>query len=143
MFRRSCEKGYSEGLILTRRAVLAASLLGEVRQRRFRLRYAASVAAAGARMWLPVPKSGEFQDIASLAIDAPHRLATDARGNRIAYIEGPSTATLTCEVTRREHRMAGRVETTAPAALARHLEPERLVPLDAKIRDWALAGILS
>ena len=29
------------------------------------------------------------------------------------------------------------METTAPAALARHLEPERLVPLDAKIRGWA------
>ncbi len=109
--------------------------------RRFRIQYSASVESPHAKLWLPVPQSDAYQQIDSLNIDAPHRLTKDGRGNQIAFVEGRAALTLACNVVRHERRLdrldgAG-LHVSAPPDLARHLEPERLVPLDSKIRGWA------
>ena len=100
-----------------------------------------SVESPGARLWLPVPQSDEHQKIDDLTIDAPHRLTRDRRGNQFAFVEGRAALTLACGVVRKERRL-DRLDGAAtamptPPDLARHLEPERLVPLDPRIRAWA------
>jgi transglutaminase-like putative cysteine protease len=104
------------------------------RTRRFRLRYSARVETAGAKLWLPIPQTDEFQRIDALAISTPgHVLTRDDRGNRIAFVERAAEASFVCEVTRWERGAAA----APPRDLARHLAGERLVPLSPKIREWA------
>jgi transglutaminase-like putative cysteine protease len=114
-----------------------------LRTRRFRFRYAARCEAAGARLWFPIPQSGEFQQIELLSIDAPgYSVAEDdSRRNRVGFTTA-GRASFECAVTRTEHRRllgkAGAESMPPPARdLARHLQPERLVPLDMTIRRWA------
>ncbi len=104
--------------------------------------------------WMPVPHSDKNQDVQVLNTSTPTAIsiATDAYGNQILHLHSdvdapvtkPLTVTLTARVTRREHLNLRATDDHAPAEteardpnLARWLAPDRLVPLDAKIKAQA------
>jgi transglutaminase-like putative cysteine protease len=102
--------------------------------------------------WMPVPHSDKSQDISDLKIEAgtPYKVETDLYGNQILHLKPasvpiqPLTVTLTARVTRREHLNLRATDDQAPAEteatdpnLKRWLAPDRLVPLDAKIKAQA------
>jgi transglutaminase-like putative cysteine protease len=110
--------------------------------------------AAGAKrvdLWIPVPQSDAHQDVRNLRIRSfyPHKLGTAAHGNKMAHlsVETPPPAgfsvTVSFDATRREHiqsRLAGGpplARDEDPRELAQYLKPDRLVPLDDRIRGWA------
>ena len=142
-------------LLLTAATPPAAPLA--VRSRTFRLTCRATVPApaAGTKaldLWLPVPHADKSQDVRDLKIDAPapYAIATDQYGNQVLHLRpaavptAPLTVTLTALVTRREHLNLRATDDHAPAEteaqdpnLARWLAPDRLVPLDFKIKAQA------
>ncbi len=106
-------------------------------------------------LWLPVPHSDPSQDVAGLKIDSPvpYKMEQGAYGNQMLHLRAtpvptaPLVVTLTAQITRREH-LNLQANGPAPAAqparkekpdpnLARWLAPDRLVPLDFKIRQQA------
>jgi transglutaminase-like putative cysteine protease len=127
------------------------------RKRHVEIEYKATLkdVPAGARevnFWIPVPHDDPFQKITGLQIDAPYpyRIHKAEHGNRVLHInlKNPPpqgfTVTMRFRATRLEHiqqrlRQANHVgaQTKITADVARWLEPERLVPLDDKIRTWA------
>ncbi|MGO4885255.1 MAG: transglutaminase-like domain-containing protein [Bryobacteraceae bacterium] len=132
---------------------LAASLLVP-RERSFHFEYAVTVkeiptGAHTVNIWLPVPHDDAFQRITNLRIDTPYRfeVATGAEGNQIAHIrvtdpkEPSITVTMRFDAARKEHiqPLAAEPATHAPDPpdLDRYLRPDRLVPLDDTIRQWA------
>ncbi|MDB5235855.1 MAG: transglutaminase [Hymenobacter sp.] len=104
-------------------------------------------------LWLPVPHSDANQDVRDLKIDSPvpYKIEKGAYGNQMLHLQpaalltAPLTVKLTAQITRREHL---NLSATAPAAkatkkekadpdMARWLAPDRLVPLDPKIKQQA------
>jgi transglutaminase-like putative cysteine protease len=128
------------------------------RERQFEFEYKATVKEipAGARkvdLWIPVPHDTPHQKITGLDIDSPHpyRMHTAQYGNRVMHLSlnnpPPSglTVTMRFNAVRKEHiqerlrqpaRPAVREEQRDPY-MARWLEPDRLVPIDGKVRQWA------
>jgi transglutaminase-like putative cysteine protease len=127
------------------------------RERQFEFEYKATVKEipAGARkvdLWIPVPHDTPFQKITGLHIDSPHpyRMHTAQYGNRILHLSlnnpPPSglTVTMRFNAVRTEH-IQGRLRQAAYAVIkeerdpnmARWLQPDRLVPIDGKVREWA------
>jgi transglutaminase-like putative cysteine protease len=127
------------------------------RERQFEFEYKATLKEipAGARkvdLWIPVPHDTPFQKITELKIDSPHpyRIHTAQYGNRILHLSlndpPPSglTVTMRFNALRREH-IQGRLRQAAyPVVaeerdpnMARWLQPDRLVPIDGKVRQWA------
>lgn len=100
-------------------------------------------------LWLPIPHDSPFQHISRLTIDSPvpYQIDTAAYGNRIAHVSLPpaadSTRTITITFTaqRLEHSQPTTQQTARkPISLAertRWLQPDRLVPIDGKIKQWA------
>jgi transglutaminase-like putative cysteine protease len=147
-------------LLLLLANATAADAQTTQRERRFTFEYTATVrdVPAGAGridLWLPVPTSNKYQEIANLRVTSPHRYEMrDAQyGNKLLHlrVERPTApsfnVTVSFEAVRREHvnthlrvgaggAGGGRVEPPGPD-LARWLQPDRLVPLDDKIRTWA------
>ncbi|HEX8354077.1 MAG TPA: transglutaminase domain-containing protein [Pyrinomonadaceae bacterium] len=127
------------------------------RERTFEFEYKATVKEipAGARrvdFWIPVPHDDPFQKITELRIDSPHPYRVDDAefGNRVLHIglnDPPPagfTVTMRFKAVRREHVQERLQEPARPgrvgkpdAEAARWLGPDRLVPLDDKIRLWA------
>lgn len=119
------------------------------RERTFHFSYQATVkdvpAGAGKlSLWIPVPHDDAWQRITNLKIESPSGHAmqtrTAAEGNTMAEVSVPNPASgeltvrMTFDAVRKEHRQAvGANE----ASLDRYLRPDRLVPLDDKIRGWA------
>jgi transglutaminase-like putative cysteine protease len=141
--------------ILTAFRARPASGADAVKLRTFSMEYTGTVRgippdAREVRFWMPVPHDDPFQRIENLRIESahPYEVSTDPLGNRILNVRlnDPKSATLSVtlrfEATRREHRRdllhpaSGRLE-EAPDQLARWLRPDRLVPLDDRIRAWA------
>ena len=102
--------------------------------------------------WLPVPHDDKNQNIRDLKIEAPvpYTIETDLYGNQMLHLRPattpptPLTVTLTAQVTRREHLNLRATDDHAPVETeaadpnqARWLAPDRLVPLDAKIKALA------
>ena len=104
--------------------------------------------------WMPLPHSDKNQEVRDLNYATPTAvtIATDAYGNQLLHLRSdantsvnqPLTVTLTALVTRREHLNLRATDDHAPAEaeatdpnLKRWLAPDRLVPLDAKIRAQA------
>ncbi|MFD1871482.1 transglutaminase-like domain-containing protein [Hymenobacter bucti] len=102
--------------------------------------------------WMPVPHRDKSQDVRDLKIEAgaPYIVETDQYGNQMLHLKpatvptAPLTVTLTAQVTRREHLNLRATDDHAPAEteatdpnLKRWLAPDRLVPLDAKIKAQA------
>jgi hypothetical protein len=122
--------------------------LGVVRERdAFEFRYRATLPplAAPARMWLPLPRTDEFQtvEIVSLEVPGKQRVLEDpANANRVLFLElapedGGTTAEIRFRVERRE-----KAAYEAPAS-ERYLAPEKLVPVNDDFRAIAekvLAG---
>ena len=103
-------------------------------------------------VWIPVPHADKSQDVADLKIEAPgpYTVEKDAYGNQLLHLRpaavptAPLVVTLTARITRREHLNLRATDDHAPAEteakdpnLARWLAPDRLVPLDAKIKAQA------
>jgi transglutaminase-like putative cysteine protease len=129
------------------------------KERQFEFEYKATVKEipAGARkvdLWIPVPHDTPFQKIAGLQIDSPrpYRIHTAQYGNKILHLSlnNPPPAALTVTMrfnaVRREHiqgrlRQAAYPVTSAADErdpnMARWLQPDRLVPIDGKVRQWA------
>jgi transglutaminase-like putative cysteine protease len=129
------------------------------RERNFAFEYVAAVKGipAGAKeleLWLPVPHNDPYQVISDLGIESsqPYRMHSAQYGNKILSIrvKDPQpdgfTVTLRFNATRREHinpLLDQSHPTTAPNEetdrdMARWLQPDRLVPLDDKIKGWAM-----
>ncbi|WP_345112788.1 transglutaminase domain-containing protein [Hymenobacter algoricola] len=112
---------------------------------------------AGARqldLWLPVPHTDKSQDIANLKITSPYpyEILTGQYGNKVLHLQvkDPQPAgfavTMAVQAERREHinpMLSPEPPKKAPKEAAdpnmtRWLEADKLVPLDPKIRLWAL-----
>ncbi len=129
------------------------------RERSFSFEYVAAVKniPAGAKvleLWLPIPHNDPYQAIADLRIESsqPYRMHSAQYGNKMLNIEVKDpqpagfTVTLSFKATRREHinPLVGQSHPTASPNeetdrdMARWLQPDRLVPLDDKIKNWAV-----
>jgi transglutaminase-like putative cysteine protease len=128
-----------------------------LQQRTFDLTYTAEVQEipAGAKqveIWLPYPQSDAYQTILKEHITSPYptKVLTAAEyGNRIVHIEvkDPTAATIPVTmdftVRRSEHvhnnfsQISASTGEVRPADLQRWLAPDRLVPLDQRIREMS------
>ncbi len=106
-------------------------------------------------LWLPVPHADASQDVAQLKIDSPvpYKIEKGAFGNQMLHLRpaavptAPLVVKLTAQITRREHlnlRANGPVagpksapKEPADPDMGRWLAPDRLVPLDFKIKQQA------
>ena len=112
-------------------------------------------------LWLPVPHTDASQDVRDLKIDSPvpYKIEKGEFGNQMLHLRlaryepatlptAPLVVKLTAQITRREHLNLRANAPTATAAakakkekadpdMARWLAPDRLVPLDAKIKQQA------
>lgn len=135
-------------------SVAAAPML---RERKFEFEYKATVKdiPAGAKrveLWIPVPHDDPFQKITGMEIvsPSPYEIHTSQYGNRVLHVSliNPPQTNLTVTVrftaVRKEHvqarlQQAGyhASDEKLDADAAQWLKPDRLVPLDDKIRGWA------
>ena len=136
-------------------AVCAAGLYGgdAPRIRSFAVEYIGGVkeVPAGAKtidFWMPVPHNDAYQEISHLEIDStlPYQVATDSSGNRILHVRGDASQKLRVmlrfDAVRRERRVDlnhsdGTLPKPDSVELERRLRPDRLVPLDDRIRSLA------
>jgi transglutaminase-like putative cysteine protease len=128
------------------------------RERDFAFEYVTTVKdiPTGAKeltLWLPIAHDDPYQVISDLRIESPYpyQLQSAQYGNKILSIrvkdpQAGFTVTLRYNVKRREHinpllsdnrPLAASSEQTDPD-MARWLQPDRMAPLDDKIKTWAL-----
>lgn len=126
------------------------------RERTFEFEYKAMVKdiPAGAKkvdLWIPVPHDSPFQKITDMQIESPHpyQVQTAQYGNRILHIalSNPQqtgfTVTMRFKAMRREHIQEllqvrhSTAKEERDSNMARWLQPDRLVPIDGKIKQWA------
>jgi len=110
--------------------------------------------AGRVRVWIPCAVTDANQTVVLKKVNGPVRLHETHEapyGNHILYGEilrpqpGPATFTVEYEVTRKEYfkgdlvtlEKAGHEPRTTPKNLARFLEPDRLVPIDGRIKELA------
>jgi transglutaminase-like putative cysteine protease len=124
--------------------------------RRFELTYRAVAAdvpptAGAVDLWIPYPQSDENQQVEVLAVTAPaaYEVTVEPRfGNRVLHLRverprAPITLELRARVVRREvvrrelARAAPDGRPERDAGVAKWLAPDRLVPLDGRIRSLA------
>jgi transglutaminase-like putative cysteine protease len=138
----------------------AAQTAPQPRSRTFQLSTTATVPVppAGTKtldLWLPVPHADASQDVRNLKIESPvpYKIEKGAYGNEMLHLRpatlptAPLVLKLTAEITRREHlnlrantppvATARPKKEKADPDMARWLAPDRLVPLDAKIKQQA------
>jgi len=136
--------------------LLAAALLIAAepgRKRTFTFEYKATLKdiPAGTQkleLWIPVPHDDAYQRIANIHVDTPYpyKVSVGDQGNTILHLEIEALketsvpVTVTFDAVRKE-RIQSIVPVartiTPPADLARWLQPDRLVPIDKRIRRWA------
>jgi transglutaminase-like putative cysteine protease len=140
-------------LAFTAALTLSASSLRTPRERSFSFEYAITVkdlpaTAKTIDLWVPVPHDDPYQRITDLKFETPHpyKIATDADGNSILHMkiarpaDGAVPLTMRFNAVRKEHLTSLTDRESKPeskAVLNRWLKPDRLVPLDDKIRGWA------
>jgi transglutaminase-like putative cysteine protease len=127
------------------------------RERKFEFEYKATVKdiPAGAKqvkVWIPVPHDSPFQKITEMQIESPHpyKIHTAQYGNKILHIsldnpeQASFTVTMRFNTVRKEHvqarlKQAGSrtVKEERDPDMRRWLEPDRLVPIDGKVKQWA------
>ena len=136
---------------------VAAAAASAPRERHFEFEYKATVkeAPAGAKkveLWIPIPHDSPFQKITDVRIESPYpyQIHKTQYGNRVLHIgvsdpQQPTfTVTLRFNAVRLEH-VQGRLQQVGYAPvkekrdpdMARWLQPDRLVPIDGKIKQWA------
>ncbi|UOQ66447.1 transglutaminase-like domain-containing protein [Hymenobacter volaticus] len=140
-------------------ALLAAGPSPTPRVRTFTFDYTATMPALPAgtdsvELWLPVPHPDASQDIQQLEIKTkvPYTITNAPFGNKVLHLKVPAaqaaglTVDMSFQATRREHQNPFLANTNGKPArvleandpnMARWLAPDRLVPLDAKIKGWA------
>jgi transglutaminase-like putative cysteine protease len=126
------------------------------RERSFQFEYKATVKdiPAGAKkvdLWIPVPHNSPFQRITELQIESPYpyQTSTAKYGNKVVHVrlDSPQQATVTVTMrfnaVRKEHIQA-RLQQGGQSAKEepdpdreRWLQPDRLVPIDGKVKQWA------
>ena len=132
---------------------ITVTAIAQPKDRTFTFEYKAAVkdipAGSGkVELWIPVPHDDSYQRISNLRIDTPypHRMATGDQQNQVLHVivDHPQQSTLpvTLSFTAiRKERVQSMVQASAsqktPADLDRWLQPDRLVPVDDKIRGWA------
>jgi hypothetical protein len=145
-------------LLVTSLSISTSQARGSAaRERNFQFEYKAMVKdiPAGAKkvdLWIPVPHDSAFQRITDLKIGSsqPYHISTAQYGNRVMHISlsnpGQSNVTVTMRFNamRREHIQERLQQAGYPgpkedrdADMARWLQPDRLVPIDGKVRQWA------
>jgi len=127
------------------------------RERKIEFEYKATVkdVPPGARrldLWIPVPHDSPFQKITGLRVESPfpYKIQGAQYGNRVLHlsVENPPptgfTVRMRFDAVRKEHiqerlRQAGvsPVKEKRDPDMARWLQPDRLVPIDGKIKQWA------
>jgi transglutaminase-like putative cysteine protease len=129
--------------------LISAALFAQPRERNFSFEYKAAVPSTvdgkSFRLWIPIPHDDDSQRIANLRIDSsvPYKLGADALGNQVLSIESstPPSVSVKFDCVRKEHLRPnpspGRAQELSPEDRARWLAPDRLVPIDDKIRGWA------
>ena len=150
--------GAAVAALATVHALPASSLLNSpVHERTFEITYTAEVhdIPAGAKdvqVWLPYPQSDEYQKIlkANVRSPFPDKIAKGAEyGNQMVHIEMkdpkvtaiPVAMEFTVRRSEHLHNDFAKVSSTANAAppenMKRWLEPDKLVPLDGRIREMS------
>jgi transglutaminase-like putative cysteine protease len=144
-------------LLLTAAAPATTTVAPRSRTFLLTCRFVVPAQPAGTKVvdfWMPMPHSDKSQEVRDLNYATPTAvtIATDAYGNQILHLRSdvdapvnkPLTVMLTARVTRREHLNLRATDDHAPAEteatdpnLKRWLAPDRLVPLDAKIKAQA------
>lgn len=127
------------------------------RERSFQFEYKATikdipVGSKKVDLWIPVPHDSPFQRITGLKIDSPqpYRISTARYGNRVMHISvnNPQVSSLTVTMRfnaiRKEHIQERLQQASYSGAkyerdfeIARWLQPDRLVPIDGKVKQWA------
>ena len=134
----------------------ASTAPAEPAVRSFELTYRAVVTGipAGSQrvdVWIPYPHSDDHQQVEVIAIEAPvpHQITTDPEfGNQVVHLvvekpKEPIAVEMRARVVRREvvrkdfARAKADGDPGKDPALKKWLEPDRLVPLDQRIRDLA------
>jgi transglutaminase-like putative cysteine protease len=155
-----CSTVLTAALLLT--AAMVQPISGqrtEPASRTFQFKYRTVVKEIPARagkveVWLPFPSSDAHQTIEQVRIDAPRPVTISREpeyGNRILYVrvDHPSERQIPIELTftatRKEYvnrpisaEPARRARPLAQAERVRCLQPDRLVPIDGRIRQLAL-----
>jgi transglutaminase-like putative cysteine protease len=142
-------------LVFAAALTLSASSVRIPRERAFSFEYTVTVKdlPATARivdLWVPVPHDDPYQRITDLKFESPHpyknKIATDADGNTILHIkaarpsDGAVPLTMRFKAVRTEHLRSTDDHESKPeskAVLDRWLKPDRLVPINGKIHEWA------
>jgi transglutaminase-like putative cysteine protease len=126
-------------------------------ERSFQFEYKATVKdipsdAKQVDLWIPVPHDSPFQRITDLQIESPYpyHANTAQYGNRVLHIslnkpqQSSFTVTMRFNIVRIEHIQERLREENSSAAkgdrdpdMARWLQPDRLVPIDGKVKQWA------
>jgi transglutaminase-like putative cysteine protease len=129
------------------------------RQRGFQFEYKATVrdipsGAQKLELWIPVPHNSTFQTITDLQVESPYpyHIYEAQYGNKILHLSlsNPKpqgfTVTMRFNALRKEHLQEA-LHKPAPgrgsnkpdhdSEMARWLQPDRLVPIDGKIKQWA------
>jgi transglutaminase-like putative cysteine protease len=92
-------------------------------------------------LWLPVPQSDENQTIGGLKFVGAerHEIRTAADGNRNFFAQVPSGSIVRMEfhATRAERSAALQPARRRPSPPQCCLGPDRLAPVDGRIREWA------
>jgi hypothetical protein len=116
----------------------------------FEFRYQATLPALDgpARCWIPLAASDDFQTVTVNSISTPgtQRTLTDgAHGNRVLFLElGPGDGGKPIEIVYDVLRVEKGAYAGDRDEAARHLEPERKVPADEKLKavaEKAVAGL--
>jgi len=145
-------------------AVLTLTLLIDVssrpatpHERSFQFEYSATIKdiPAGAHkveLWIPIPHDSPFQRITDLKIESPYPYQTHSAqyGNRVMHIslnnprQSSFTLVMRFNALRKEHIQERLQPVTYSAAkeerdpdMERWLQPDRLVPIDGKVKQWA------
>ncbi len=124
---------------------LAAPLRGAGRERRLRMDYTVTLSGIGAgspvELWMPAPVSDAFQTISDLRIASPfgHQMHDGEDGNRFAHLRAArdGVVRMRFQALRRERVHALEKPSVSMEAPDCCLAPDRLVPVDGKIRQWA------
>ena len=134
-----------------------SSVAGPAREREFEFDYKATVkdVPAGAKriaVWIPIPHDDPFQKITAIQLESPYpyRIYTSEYWNRMMHVsvdnpqQSSFSITMHFKTARREH-IQERLQQPGGAVvkedrdpnIARWLQPDRLVPIDGKVRQWA------
>jgi hypothetical protein len=140
--------------------IVGAAQAQALRERVFSFEYSATVrdipvGAAKVDLWLPVPHDDPYQKITGLTVDSsyPYKIQAAQYGNRILHLivsepkQSVFTVTVRFTALRYEHLNTALLHGNGTAVankaaapdpdLARWLQPDRLVPLNDKIKAWA------